>query len=166
MFLSFAGCDVKVEYLPQISFPYVAEMEFLKEVKNVNGKAKKKKFKDDRIYAPFYFLLKIKEIENSGIITVRFYETKTDKNNKIKTAEKNEIPGKCVTEKSFQFGKPGKYYEYIIFFDCVEDLPPGRYRFAIFYNNILIYDDNIEIAKKQVPPATQDATLPTAFLVP
>ena len=101
MFLSVAGCNVKVEYLPQISFPYVAEMEFLKEVKNVNGKAKKKKFKDDLIYVPFYFLLKIKEIENNGIIIVRFYETKTDKNNKIKTVEKKEIPGQCVTEKSF-----------------------------------------------------------------
>ncbi len=141
--MSTAGCGVKVEYLPQISYPYVAEMEFLKEVKNVNGKAKKKKFKDDHIYSPFYFLLKIKEIENNGIITVRFYETKTDKNSK--TAEKNVIPGKCVTEKPFQFGKPGKYYEYIIFFDRVEDLAPGKYRFAVFYNNILIYEDYVEI---------------------
>jgi hypothetical protein len=148
VFLYIAGCNVKVEYLPQISFPYVAEIEFLKEVKNVNGKAKKKKFKDDRIYVPFYFLLKIKEIENNGIIIVRFYETKSDKNNKNKTTEKKKIPGQCVTEKSFQFGKPGKYYEYIIFFDRVEDLTPGRYRFAIFYNDILIYEDNVEISTK------------------
>jgi hypothetical protein len=141
--VSTAGCGVKVEYLPQVSYPYVAEMEFLKEVKNINGKPKKKKFKDDRIYAPFYFLLKIKEIENSGIITVRFYETKTNKN--TKTTEKNELFGKCVTEKSFQFGKPGKYYEYVIFFDQVEGLTPGRYRYSVFYNDTLIYEDYLEI---------------------
>jgi hypothetical protein len=141
--VSTAGCGVKMEYLPQISYPYVAEMEFLKEVKNVNGKAKKKKFKDDRIHSPFYFLLKIKEIENSGIITVRFYETKTNKN--TKTAEKDELLSKCVTEKSFQFGKPGKYYEYVIFFDQVEGLVPGRYRYTIFYNGTLIYEDYVEI---------------------
>jgi hypothetical protein len=143
VFLSTAGCGVKVEYLPQISYPYVAEMEFLKEVKNVNGKAKKKKFKDDSIYSPFYFLLKIKEIENTGTITVRFYESKSNKN--TKTVKKNERFGKWVTEKSFQFGKPGKYYEYVIFFDRVEDLAPGRYRYSVFYNDTLIYEDYIEI---------------------
>ena len=125
------GCGVKVKYLPQVSYPYVAEMEFLKEVKNVNGKAKKKRFKDDRITSPFYFLLKVKEIENSGTITVCFYET-------VGKFEK-------VTERSFQFGKQGKYYEYIIFFDRVDELKPGKYRYAIFYNEKLLYENFLNI---------------------
>jgi hypothetical protein len=162
---------VKVEYLPQVSYPYVAEMDFLKEVKNVNGKAKKKRFKDDRITVPFYFLLKIKDIENNGIITVRFYETvkiknskkgdktgdkkddkkddkeKSKEKNKKENKEKNKSLGKEVTVKAFEFGKPGKYYEYVIFFDRVEILQPGKYRYGVFFNDTLIYEDKLEIAK-------------------
>ncbi|MCP5102355.1 MAG: hypothetical protein GY950_03200 [bacterium] len=133
--LFFTGCGVKTQYLPQVSYPYVAEMNFFKEVKNVNGKAKKKRFKDDRVTSPFYFLLKIKEIENSGTVTVRFYES-------LKTT------GRRAAERSFQFGKPGKYYEYVMFFDRVEELSPGRYRYTIFYNGRLLYDDFLDIAKK------------------
>lgn len=115
-------------------------MEFLKEVKNVNGKARKRRFKDDRITSPFYFLLQVKEIENNGVITVRFYDApQKDKSGK------SPGPGRTVMEKRFEFGKPGKYYEYIIFFDRVEGLPPGPYRYTVFYNDRLIYDDKVEI---------------------
>lgn len=148
------GCGVKLEYLPQINSPYVAEMEFLKEVKNVNGKAKKRRFKDDRISTPFYFLLKIKEIENNGIITVRFYETAKEDTEKSenKAENKKEPPdskalGKEAVVKAFEFGKPGKYYEYIIFFDRVDILPPGKYRYGVFFNDALIYEDSLEVAK-------------------
>lgn len=136
------GCGVKTAYLPQVDFPYVAEMEFLKEVRNVNGKAKKKRFKDDRITAPFYFFLKIKEIENNGTITVRFYTGE----NPINKGKDNETDlNKKLAEKTFEFGKPGKYYEYVIFFDRVEGLAPGKYRYAVFYGSALIYEDRLEV---------------------
>lgn len=133
LLLSFAvGCGVKAEYLPQVDFPYLSEMEFLKEVKNVNGKAKKRRFKGDRVKSPFYFFLKVKEIENSGTITVRFYKGKSPEN--LKSAER-----------TFQFGQEGKYYEYVIFFDRVEVPEPGKYRYAVFYNNRLIYEEQLEV---------------------
>lgn len=128
------GCGVKTGYLPQVSYPYVAEMDFLKEVKNVNGKARKKRFKNDRITAPFYFLLKVNEIENNGTITVRFYETGPAVD-----------MGRRVMERMFQFGQPGKYYEYVIFFDQVEGIHAGKYRYAVFYNNKLIYENFVEV---------------------
>jgi hypothetical protein len=128
-----AGCGVKAEYLPQVDFPYLSEMEFLKEVKNVNGKAKKRRFKGDKVRSPFYFFFKVKEIENSGTITVRFYKGESSEN--LKTMER-----------TFQFGEEGKYYEYVIFFDRVKVPTPGKYRYAVFYNNRLIYEDQLEVS--------------------
>ena len=128
------GCGVKMEQLPLLSHPYVSEVEFLKEVKNVNGKAKKTPFDHDRITSPFHFFLKIKEIENNGTLAVVFYED----------ADKT---GKKVAEKTFFFGEPGKYYEYIIFFDQVEGLNPGKYRCVVFLNQHLIYECQLQINK-------------------
>ena len=135
LLLLVSGCGVKTAYLPRVEYPYVAEMEFLKEVKNVNGKAKKKHFKEDRITSPFYFFLKVKEIENDGTVTVCFYGGE-GKGSNVK-----------IVEKTFQFGKPGKYYEYVIFFDRVEVPRPGKYRYAVFYNGRLIYEDKLEIER-------------------
>jgi len=135
LLLLVSGCGVKAAYLPRVEYPYVAEMEFLKEVKNVNGKAKKKHFKEDRITSPFYFLLKLKELENEGVIAVCFYGGE-GKGSNVK-----------IVEKTFQFGKPGKYYEYVIFFDRVEVSRPGKYRYAVFYNGRLIYEDKLEIER-------------------
>ncbi|MCU0287927.1 MAG: hypothetical protein MUF15_16240 [Acidobacteria bacterium] len=135
MFITAAGCGVKTGYLPQVSYPYVAEMDFLKEVKNINGKARKKRFKDDRVTVPFYFLLKINDIENNGTITVRFYET----------YDSPGSMGRQVMERLFQFGQSGKYYEYVIFFDQVEGIRAGKYRYAVFYNNKLLYENLVEV---------------------
>jgi hypothetical protein len=131
---STAGCGVKMEHLPLLSHPYVSEVEFLKEVKNVNGKAKKKPFDRDRITSPFCFFLKVKEIENNGTLAVVFYED-SDKSSKK------------VAEKTFYFGEPGKYYEYIIFFDQVEGLSPGKYRCVVFLNQRLIYENQLQVNK-------------------
>jgi hypothetical protein len=127
-----AGCGVKIEQLPLLSHPYVSEVEFLKEVKNVNGKAKKTPFENDRITSPFCFFLKIKEIENNGTLAVVFYEDAD------KTSKK-------VAEKTFFFGEPGKYYEYIIFFDQLEGLNPGKYRCVVFLNQHLIYECQLQV---------------------
>jgi hypothetical protein len=95
------GCGVKMEQLPLISYPYISEMEFLQEVKNIDGRAKKTTFKHDRITSPFYFLLKIKEVENNGVLTVCFFTTAN-----VEAGESD----KKVAEKTFHFGEAGKYY--------------------------------------------------------
>lgn len=134
------GCGVKMEQLPLINYPYVSEVEFLKEVKNINGRAKKTTFKHNRITSPFYFLVKIKEIENNGVLTVCFYTTAN-----VKTV----VNDKKVAEKIFHFGEAGKYYEYIIFFDRVDNLDPGRYRYAIFCNQRLIYEGQLVVNPRE-----------------
>ena len=121
-----------MDQLPVINYPYVSEVEFLKEVRNVNGKAKKKRFKQGRITSPFYFLLKIKEVENDGTLAVVFYR-------------QDEAKNKKAAEKVFHFGKAGKYYEYIIFFDRVEGLKEGKHRYAVFFNGRLIYEDSLVV---------------------
>jgi len=128
------ACGVKMEQLPLLNHPYVSEVKFLKEVKNVNGKAKKTPFDHDWITSPFHFFLKIKEIENNGTLGVVFYED----------ADKSS---KKVAEKTFFFGEPGKYYEYIIFFDQVEGLNPGKYRCVVFLNQHLIYECQLSVNK-------------------
>lgn len=157
-----------MEQLPVVSYPYISEMEFLKEVKNVEGKAKKKHFKDERITSPFYFYLKMNEIENNGVLKVVFYKTPPKEVKKdVKEVPKAAVPNgstavppplsvgsttdpvreytanKRMVEKSFEFGESGKYYEYIIFFDVVENLSPGKYRYGVFCNDHLIYEDGI-----------------------
>lgn len=123
------ACGVKVEQLPQVNYPYISEIEFYKEVKNVDGKARKKRFKGDRIIPPVHFFLKINEMENEGTVFVRFYdEAKT-----------------LAAEREFYYGETGKYYEYIIFFDVVEELKPGKYRYTIFFNEKLIFEEQLEI---------------------
>jgi hypothetical protein len=107
-------------------------MEFVRSAENDNGKVKTERFKDDIVRSPFFFVLKIKEIENSGTITVKFYDSRN----------------RQVEEKNFRFGEPGKYYEYIICFDAVISLAPGAYRYAVFYDTGLIYEDQLKIDGK------------------
>lgn len=182
------GCGIKMEYLPQVSYPYVAEMDFLKGVKNVDGKARKKRFKNDRITVPFYFLLKVNDIENNGSIAVRFYESPEPlaqtgnvpagnvpeqgqaKKAKVKEAKAKEAVnagevvnagdaakpeesmGRQVVERTFQFGQPGKYYEYVIFFDRVDGINAGKYQYAVFYNDKLIYESFLNVNTSAVHP--------------
>lgn len=128
----FPGCGIKVDQLPFMSYPVVSEVEFLKEVRNVEGKAKKKHFKDDRVTSPFFSFIKLDEVENNGVLSIRFY---TDFGK-----ESREIAGK-----EFEFGEAGKYYEYIMFFDVVEKIEPGTYRYGIFVNDRLLYEGKLII---------------------
>ncbi len=54
-----------------------------------------------------------------------------------------------ASELSFQFGEDGKYYEYIIFTDKVSEFQAGKYRYIIFINKTLIYEDKITIEEKK-----------------
>jgi len=127
-------CGVKVAQLPVVNYPYVSEIEFYKEVRNVDGKAKKKRFPNDRITSSFYFFLKISDIENAGTLRVVFYRSEGKEHRK-------------AVEKFFEFGTDGKYYEYIIFFDQVEGMGPGIHRYAVFINDHLLYENTVSVEK-------------------
>lgn len=124
--------------LPVVSYPYISNVEFLKEVRNVDGKPRKKKFKNNRIISPFYFFIKIKDIENSGELRVVFYEKPDEKGKEAKAVEKH-----------FQCGEEGKYYEYIIFFDTIEGLSAGVHTYAFFFNDKLIYEGRMTIENSE-----------------
>ncbi len=128
-----ASCRIKPEQLPFLAHPYLYKIEFLKHVENDNDKAKKEYFKDGVVRVPFYFLLTVKELEDEGAIRVRFYNE--DK--------------KRVAERAFYYGEPGKYYEYIICFERVENILPGSYRYAVFYNDGLIYEGSLTVGESQ-----------------
>ncbi len=72
-----SGCNLKVKYLPQITSPYITEVEFLKQAEQGEKKIKKIYFKNNRIQVPFYFFLKIENIENSGQIDVKIYRSRS-----------------------------------------------------------------------------------------
>ncbi len=122
---------MKTAQLPLINYPYVAEFEFYQHIENVNGKLKKTGFEGGQVISPFYFLLKVKEIENSGKMTVLFYDSE----------------GSNAARRAFAFGEQGQYYEYILFFDRIDGLAPGKYRCAIFLNDSLIYEDYCNIGQ-------------------
>lgn len=128
-----ASCRLKPEQLPFLDYPYFFSMEFLKHVEKDNGKAKKEYFKDGVVRVPFYFLLTVKELEDEGVLSVRFYNR----------------DGKKVAEHAFRYGEPEKYYEYIICFEKVAGILPGSYRYAVFYNDGLIYEGSLTVAAAQ-----------------
>ena len=75
--LLISGCNMKAKFLPQIPTPYITEVEILKQVEQKDQEMKKVYFKDNQIRIPFYFYLKIENIENSGRLQVFFYREKS-----------------------------------------------------------------------------------------
>jgi len=138
------GCGVKMSQVPVVSYPYVSEFEFFKDVRNVDGKAKKIKFKDGRIVSPFCFFVKVSEVENNGVVRVVFYEGKEKKGT-------GEEKNKKLAEYTFDYGEEGKYYEYILFFDRVDSLGVGKYRYAVMINNRLLFEGSFDV--REVVPA-------------
>lgn len=59
------------------------------------------------------------------------------------------MDGDLASELSFEFGEDGKYYDYIIFTDKVSELTPGKYRYTVFINDKIIYEDNMKIETLQ-----------------
>lgn len=210
----FFACHMKVKYLPQIAAPYITEVGILKQVEQEDREIKKTEFKNNLVRVPFYFYMKIENIENSGQIKVMFYREKTGSVFQHSTMIQymvlnhvfrlgNMLPilpliaigndpdryfrldpaladifrylvmgyfktglvvmqfprtfnsdhfmfgyfGKA-TELDFQFGEQGKYYEYIILVDKISRLEPGKYRFGIFLNGALIYQQDMTVFKK------------------
>ncbi len=124
-----SGCGIKTAQLPFLDYPHAAQIGFYQEVENNSGKLEKEKFKDDRVISPFFFVLEVKDIENSGKLTVSFYDKDGNR------AARNE----------FNYGEEGQYYEYILFFDKVETLKPGEYRYVVFLKDKLVYEDHITV---------------------
>jgi len=193
------GCNMKVKYLPQIEAPYLAQIEFLKQVAHQEGDIKRKRFKDNKIEPDFYVYLKINNIENRGTVTIRFYRSRIrmfqEGLAKFQTwLASFFLPGKgiqMITERdvwqtfellqamgrdlfkmlsrsyltpftfgimqigypyfeqarklNFSFGEADKYFEYIIFIDRMENLKPGKYRYAVFLNNLLLTENKFVV---------------------
>lgn len=136
--LGLSGCGVKDAQLPYLTALHVGELEFCREVRNENGKARREYFKDDWITSPFYYYLRLNHIKDKGVMKIVFYR---DENKKVEKVEENV----------FYFGKTGEHYEYIIFFDRIEKLVEGKHRYAIFVNERLIYDGVLRVRKAKEP---------------
>lgn len=63
----------------------------------------------------------------------------------VKTSTPDQIIGNKIAEKNLLCGADGKSYEYIEFFYQIDSLGPGDYRYAIFYNDLLLYEDKLII---------------------
>lgn len=50
-----------------------------------------------------------------------------------------------VNELFFEFGEEGKFYDYIIFTDKVSELKTGNYRYTVFINECVIYENKLLI---------------------
>jgi hypothetical protein len=115
--------------LPFLTSPFISEITFLKNIENRDGKIKKEYFKNNRIKSPFYIFIKLNEAENKNTLFVKFYNSE---NNMIK-------------DLFFEFGKKGKFYEYIIFTDKITELKPEKYRYIIAINKCVIYENEVII---------------------
>jgi len=118
------GCGIKTADLPIITKPYTGELSFYRHLENRSGQLKKTPFENNKIFSPFYFLLEIKEVENNGRVQMMIYDPDNYK----------------VIQRDFSYGETGLYYEYIIFFDKVEGLPPGKYRAVVFMDREVIHE--------------------------
>lgn len=198
-----SGCNMKVKYLPQIEAPYMAQIEFLKQVSQQEGDIQRKRFKNNKIEPAFYVYLKINNIENQGTVTIRFYRSsiRMFREGLAKLQAWLDfffLPGKgvrMITERdvwqtiellqamgrdlfkmlsrsylapstlgimqigypyfeqvrtlNFSFGEADKYFEYIIFIDRMENLKPGKYRYAVFLNNLLLAENKFIVHSKK-----------------
>jgi len=81
------GCGMKVTYLPEIPLPYVMECELLRRVEGTGNEVERIHFKDDRIVPPFYFFLKVQNVENHGELKVLFYRSQAHPLSQLFTAQ-------------------------------------------------------------------------------
>jgi hypothetical protein len=198
-----AGCNMKVKYLPQIEAPYLAEIEFLKQVSHQEGDIKRIRFKNNKIKPDFYVYLKINNIENQGTVDIRFYRSTSRSFQEGLEILRNrlfsilvypngagmisdrdilqtvqllqriardtfsmisrsylspiilsamQIRHSCFRQSgklNFSFGEAGKYFEYIIFIDRMEKMKPGKYRYGVFLNNLLLTENKFVVHSRQ-----------------
>ena len=198
-----AGCNMKVKYLPQIEAPYLAEIEFLKQVIHHDDDIKRIRFKNNKIEPDFYVYLKINNIENQGTVTIYFYRSmnrsfqegldllrdrllsiflsgkegvmRTDRDiwQAIQLLQRIARDLFRIISRSylspfvfnamqtrypyfrksgtldFSFGEEGRYFEYIIFIDRMNNLKPGKYRYGVFLNNLLLTENKFVVYSRK-----------------
>ncbi len=121
------SCTVKTKDLPSLKAPYINRISFLKRVYPQNGKLLKISYKN-KVKNPFYIYIEIANTSGKGNLKILFY-----KNNEI------------VYRKEFNFGEKGKDYEKITIWSRVDKKLTGKIKYAIFYNNSLIWTGKIKI---------------------
>ena len=121
------SCTVKTKELPSLKAPYINRISFLKRVYQQNGKLLKIPY-ENRVRNPFYIYIEIENTSGEGNLKIVFY-----KNNEI------------VYGKEFSFGENGKDYEKITIWSRVEKKLTGKIRYAVFYNNSLLWTGKIII---------------------
>ena len=121
------SCTVKTKDLPSLKAPYINRISFLKRVYPQNGKLLKISYKN-KVKNPFYIYIEIANTSGKGNLNILFY-----KNDEI------------VYRKEFNFGEKGKDYEKITIWSRVDKKLTGKIKYAIFYNNSLIWTGKIKI---------------------
>lgn len=117
-----AGCAIRVEDLPFREYPYISELEFLRDLEVDGNQVKKTRYSEERVTFPLVLFFKLNEVDGPGTLQIRIYDEK----------------GQQVHIRDFQFGESGRYYEYIIFYNRLEKLPGNAFTLALFYNRDLI----------------------------
>ncbi len=121
------SCTVKTKDLPSLKAPYINRISFLKRVYQKNGKLLKISYKN-KVKNPFYIYIEIANTSGKGNLKILFY-----KNDEI------------VYRKEFNFGEKGKDYEKITIWSRVDKKITGKIKYAVFYNNSLIWTGKIKI---------------------
>ena len=131
MILFLWGCGLKVSDLPYREYPFISELEFIKDISLKGEKILKTRFKDNQIKFPMVMVFKLNEVTGKGTLKVQIYQE--DKSR--------------VLEKDFQFGERDKYYEYIFLYHRISKLVGHKFFLTISYNEELIWADWVQVPK-------------------
>ncbi len=124
------ACKLDMKKFPLVKYPYVESFELLRHLEYSENKIiDKKKFKNDKVTMPCFFLVKIIDLKNSGTLSLVFYNQ----------------DNRRISRRVFEYGKPGGYYDSIRLWGKITELKTGRYRYYIFYNTEIIYEGALEL---------------------
>jgi len=140
------GCGVKVEDLPFRRYPVISRLEFLQDIEVSEDRIRKTVFPDPVPRFPLVIFLKLKAVEGPGTLQLRIYGENREQ----------------VYARTFPFGKPGRYYDYIVLYNRIEDLPGTRFRYAVFYNRDLICSGSFGVNRSVDAPPNSARKIPNS----
>lgn len=119
---------------PLIKYPYVESFELLRHLEYSENKIiNKRKFKNNKVSMPCFFLVKIIDLKETGTISLVFYNQENRR----------------ISRRVFEYGKPGGYYDSIQLWGKITELKEGNYRYYIYYNSEVIYEGTLELPAAQ-----------------